>query len=206
MNAEQSYHPHHPIENTLTLPNFIRRGELFYYKTVRGQALYQTIRRRPWRGRAYQTLRRLGDFFFYYKNVRGHFLPDYAAAEAPRRGEGFESCARVLLPHSLTTRLHGERQNKLRCLLPAVLHTLHKSRDPLIVYRDGYGGTSTTLYGGRACYETVRRLSSLCNQPTRLRRRRQLLLLLLLFFSPNRKQIFLILSLFTYYTLTFTAT
>ena len=25
--------------------------------------------------------------FFYYKIVRVHFLPDYAAAEAPRRGE-----------------------------------------------------------------------------------------------------------------------
>jgi len=54
------------------------------------------------------------------------------------------------------------------CPLFFLLHNLHKSRDLLLIaYREGYGGTSTRLYGGGtcACYQTVRRLSSLtlCN-------------------------------------------
>jgi len=76
----------------------------------------------------------------------------YAAAEAPRRGVRiFESCALggFCPPHSSTTRLHGGR-GKTNCdaCCPALLHTPHKSRDLLKAYREGYGGTSTRLYGG----------------------------------------------------------
>jgi len=51
----------------------------------------------------------------------------------------------------------------------ALLHTLHKSRDPLIAYREGYGGTSTRLYGGARilpnCTATFFSLQP-TNQPT----------------------------------------
>ena len=103
-------------------------GSFFLLQTVRERALYQTTRRRPWRGSAYQTLRRRGAFFstrlyedtFYHTTQR---------RRPPQRGEGFESCARGLLPHSLTTILHGggEAKTKLRCLLPLcfILYTSH---------------------------------------------------------------------------------
>ena len=147
----------------------------------------------PGWGSAYQTLRRLGGFFYdctrtLFTRLRsGGGLPGWVRVSNLVRARG------GFCPHSLTTRPHGERQNKLRCLLPALLHTLHKSRDPLTAYREGYGGSSTRLYGERACYQTVRRLSSLCNRTTNQPRwrRRQRLLLLLLFFSNRNTDLFL---------------
>ena len=110
---------------------------------MRQITFYQTTRRRPlaW-GSAYQTLRRTG-----------FFLPDYAAAEA-HPGEvrasnlGRRLGENGLLPPSitLTTRLHGGGE---ATLLPLSLRTLTTYRE-----REGYGGTSTRLYGAWRAHTT----------------------------------------------------
>jgi len=58
-------------------------------------------------------------------------------------------------PHSLTTGLHGERQNKLWCRLPDLLHTLQVTRSSYSVERAME--VLVKDYGGRGCYQTVRR-------------------------------------------------
>ena len=114
---------------------------------MRQITFYQTTRRRPlgW-GSAYQTLQRPG----FLRSGRG----------PPGRGEGFESWAppgEMGFCHhpffNYQTARRGERQPC--CLFRFIF--LQR------IEREGYGGTSTRLYGAwaRACYQTVRRLSSL---------------------------------------------
>ena len=129
-------------------PTLYGLGELFFLLQVctREDTFYQTTRRRHWRGSAYQTLGRLGGFFTTRLYERGHFLPDYAAAEALTQGcEAFRIlCAgerkwrgASARTHSLTTRLYeGRGKTKQTPLMPGcrrfLLHTLYKLRDPLI--------------------------------------------------------------------------
>jgi len=68
-------------------------------------------------------------------------LPDYTA-------EAWGEAFRILWGGN------GERQNKTPMPAVALLHTLQVTRSSYSV--EGYGGPSTRLYGGRACYQTVR--------------------------------------------------
>jgi len=111
-------------------------------------------------GSPYQTLRRLGAFYFYYKTTQRRRPPPAGVRASnlvlwgdfchppffnyhPARKEGEATCCLFLF--ILLQRIERERERE----------------------REGYGGTSTRLYEARAraCYQTVRRLSSLTLQP-----------------------------------------
>jgi len=84
------------------------------------RSLYQTTRRRPWGAARFEFL----SWGSRYQTIRWLLLQECTRVlyqTTRRRPGGFKSCVggnRGLLPHSLTTRLHEERRNKLRCLLP----------------------------------------------------------------------------------------
>jgi len=115
-------------------------------------------------------------FSLRYKTVRGQEnLPDYAA-----EAQGFESCVCVCVcvgrkwrgasaythththTHSLTTRLHGERQNNTDSSTTSHAILLRRIERE----REGYRGTSTRLYGAWRSHATklYGGLSSLYNQ------------------------------------------
>jgi len=162
------------------LPNFIRAGGNFY----------QTTRRRPpLAGEFVPNSTAAGGFLF--------LLQDYAAAEAPPAGERASNLVlwgTSATLQSLTTILHGRRERQPAARFFFFKLSTQVTRDLLIAYREGYGGTfyktvrgegpgahATKLYGD---------LLPICNQPTPMTTTTTAAPTAAFFFSlPHRKQI-----------------
>ena len=163
------------------LPNFIRAGGTFIRLHGGGP---------PLAGESVPNSTASGGFLF--------LLQDYAAAEAPtRRSEGFESRALGDFCHPPFFNYHPARKEGEATCCPlffCFILSTQVTRDLLIAYREGYGGTfyktvrgegpgahATKLYGD---------LLPICNQPTPMTTTTTAAPTAAFFFSlPHRKQI-----------------
>ena len=160
----------------------LRLVGLFYYKTVRGQALLPDYTAEALAG-GFEffcggvSTKLYGGWDFYYKTVReregtlyqttlrrppGVRLRILCAGERKERGTSAPPHTHTHT-HSFTTRLHGgERQNNrlLRCLLPPlfVSYSLQVTRSSYSVERAMEVLLQDYTGARRASYQTVRRL------------------------------------------------